>query len=421
MKKLLLGALLLPVCLFATNGASDIGVGAKSKGMGGVGIALPQDAFASAFNPAGLVRVGNRGDVGLGYIQQTGFQRVYDIQTGATFEAITGKNSSRSLWFPELGLVWRYCANQSVGFAAFVRGAQSTRFEFKAFENLGASIPSRFSGYSIFFVPSWSWGITPCISVGLAINGMVQTHSNNVDYSGLDSSIAPNLPNGSFLGPGRVDTAGGVSVRGGVLAAPAHWLNLGITYQTPALMSKLSSYSGQWPDGGYWDWPSEMGAGVAVCCDSLLFSIDWVYLFWSDTTTWGNSFVFAEGQTGGFQYKTGSRFGPGFGWRDQTVWKFGFSWTPCRCLTFRGGYNFGNTPQLGEEAFLNRLTFATVQHHVTVGVSWTICALELSAYYYHGFKGRVKGRGPFFVGSSDTADVVNHQNAVGISVGGCWW
>src|SRR4030067_1893389 len=49
----------------ASNGYFAIGTGTKSKGMGGVGIALPQDTLAAANNPAGAVFVGDRFDIGV--------------------------------------------------------------------------------------------------------------------------------------------------------------------------------------------------------------------------------------------------------------------------------------------------------------------------------------------------------------------
>ena len=49
----------------ATNGYFQHGYGVKSQGMGGVGIALPQDALAAATNPAGMAFIGNRYDLGV--------------------------------------------------------------------------------------------------------------------------------------------------------------------------------------------------------------------------------------------------------------------------------------------------------------------------------------------------------------------
>lgn len=56
---------------YATDGYFSDGYGMKSIGMAGVGIALPQDAIAAANNPAGMVMVGDRIDMGISLLGQT--------------------------------------------------------------------------------------------------------------------------------------------------------------------------------------------------------------------------------------------------------------------------------------------------------------------------------------------------------------
>ena len=54
-----------PASVFATNGMFLIGTGTKARGMGGVGITMTHDTFASAANPATMARIdGNRFDIG---------------------------------------------------------------------------------------------------------------------------------------------------------------------------------------------------------------------------------------------------------------------------------------------------------------------------------------------------------------------
>src|SRR4030065_652539 len=62
---LLIGLAVSGQAAIASNGFFAIGQGTKSKGMGGVGIALPQDSLASAANPAGMVFLGDRFDIGM--------------------------------------------------------------------------------------------------------------------------------------------------------------------------------------------------------------------------------------------------------------------------------------------------------------------------------------------------------------------
>ena len=58
-------ALLVPLQASTTNGCFSHGYGAKSQGIAGAGIALPQDGLAAASNPAGTAAVGSRLDLGL--------------------------------------------------------------------------------------------------------------------------------------------------------------------------------------------------------------------------------------------------------------------------------------------------------------------------------------------------------------------
>ena len=65
LQKLLLATLALTSThAFATDGYFAHGYGVKAQGMGGVGIALPQDALAAATNPAGMGLIGDRIDFG---------------------------------------------------------------------------------------------------------------------------------------------------------------------------------------------------------------------------------------------------------------------------------------------------------------------------------------------------------------------
>ena len=54
----LIASLALSEAAYATNGYFSHGYGIKAEGMGGVGIALPQDTLAAATNPAGMGLIG---------------------------------------------------------------------------------------------------------------------------------------------------------------------------------------------------------------------------------------------------------------------------------------------------------------------------------------------------------------------------
>src|SRR5664279_2673161 len=89
---------------FATNGYFSDGYGIKAKGMAGVGIAMPQDSMAAATNPAGMVMVGDRLDVGIDWFKPN---RGADISGNAFFlgplNGTYNGNGDSSFLIPEFG------------------------------------------------------------------------------------------------------------------------------------------------------------------------------------------------------------------------------------------------------------------------------------------------------------------------------
>ena len=69
LRLLLSGGVSLSSIAAATNGYFSHRYGLKAQGMGGAGIALPQDSLAAATNPAGMGLVGNRADVGVDWFR----------------------------------------------------------------------------------------------------------------------------------------------------------------------------------------------------------------------------------------------------------------------------------------------------------------------------------------------------------------
>jgi long-chain fatty acid transport protein len=76
----------------ATNGYFSHGYGVKSQGLGGVGIALPQDSLAAATNPAGLGLVGDRVDVGLTWFRPDREAKISGTPGGFSDGTFEGNN-----------------------------------------------------------------------------------------------------------------------------------------------------------------------------------------------------------------------------------------------------------------------------------------------------------------------------------------
>ncbi|MDP2231598.1 hypothetical protein [Methylotenera sp.] len=88
----------------ATDGYFAHGYGVKSQAMGGVGIALPQDALAAAANPAGLGLVGDRVDFGVTWFRPQRETQLVDTAGGSkAFDGDYDANDTENFIIPEFG------------------------------------------------------------------------------------------------------------------------------------------------------------------------------------------------------------------------------------------------------------------------------------------------------------------------------
>ena len=131
-----------PGSAFATNGYFAHGYSIKEKGLAGAGVALPQDSLAAATNPAGMVMVGQRGDLGASLFSpsrsytSTGTtgqpDNVFCAPAGACpFEVGPQSIESEDDFFliPNFGMNWMLDPNSSIGISVYGNGGMVTRYK----------------------------------------------------------------------------------------------------------------------------------------------------------------------------------------------------------------------------------------------------------------------------------------------------
>jgi long-chain fatty acid transport protein len=80
----------------------------------------------------------------------------------------------------------------------------------------------------------------------------------------------------------------------------------------------------------------------------------------------------------------GADNGPGFGWNDINVYKFGVDWRYSPLWTFRAGYSYNDSPLNSRDIMMSILAPAVVQHHITGGLKYRWSSnmdVEFSAMY----------------------------------------
>ncbi|HEY5993717.1 MAG TPA: outer membrane protein transport protein [Gallionellaceae bacterium] len=402
---LIAGGLASPLAQ-ATNGYLPIGYGVKNEGMGGVGIALPQDSLAAAVNPAGMVMVGDRADVGL-----TLFRPNRDLTISGNGAGMNGSysgNGRTNFLVPNLGYNKMINPDMSLGVSIYGNGGMNTQYNNNPLTPIGGQGAAGVNLAQLFISPTWSMKLNDKHSIGVAINFAYQTFSaqglqpfDNAGFSAHPGSVTNN----------GTDSSTGIGIRLGWTGQVTDMVTLGATFQPKTKMSKFSKYSGLFADGGSFDIPATYGAGVAVKANQqTTIGFDVVKIQYSGVSSVGNSAGLPPPQFG-------AAGGPGFAWQDMTVYKLGFAYAYDSNLTLRAGFNH-NSQQIGSNAaFINFLAPGVVQNHLTLGSTWKMAdKSELSVAYIHAFSQTVTGPIPGPLGAGN-ASIRMHEDSIGVMYG----
>ena len=360
----------------ATNGYFSHGYGMKAKGMAGVGIALPQDSLAAATNPAGIVMVGDRMDVGVDLFRPDRNTEITSAMGPAagTYDG----NGDTNFLVPELGYNKTLGADSAFGIAVYGNGGMNTRYTDLNTRTGGGIFGSGDLGVDLsqlFIAPTYAMKVNADHSVGVSLNLAYQRFK------------AEGLQNFGIINPGY-DSSTGWGVRIGWTGQITPAVSLGATYQTKTQMGKLSKYAGLFAEQGGFDIPANYGVGLAFKLDdSTVLAADVQTIEYSGVKSIANSGNVSPALLG-------TDGGPGFGWRDMTVVKLGASHQFGGGVVVRAGFSTGKQPIPENETIFNVLAPGVVENHLTLGATWTLAnSSELTVGYMHAFKKTVTGAG----------------------------
>ncbi len=394
---------------YATDGYFAHGYGVKSQGMGGVGIALPQDTLAAAANPAGMGLIGDRVDFGLTWFRP---QRESKIAgSGAPVNATYDGNDTEDFFIPEFGYNRQVNPNLTLGVSVYGNGGMNTDYK-NGIPLFGSTGSAGVDLAQLFIAPTVTWKLTPSQTFGATLNLAYQRFEIKglQGFSGFSSSPSDLTNKGH-------DSSYGVGLHLGWIGQLNDAVTLGATYQSKTYMSKFDKYKGLFAEGGDFDVPSTYGVGIAVkATPQLTLAGDIQRINYGDVKSVGNlsslSTLFSGNQLG-------LDNGPGFGWRDVTTYKLGASYAYNHSLTIRGGYNHSTQPIRSGKTLFNILAPGVVQDHVTLGATYVLPnKSELSFAYMHAFEESVKGNNsilPAFGGGE--ANLKMYQDSLGIAYG----
>ena len=401
---------------FATNGYFSHGYGIKAKGMAGVGIAIPQDALAAATNPAGMVMVGDRLDLGVDWFKPN---RGADI-VGAGAPGATGSyngNGDSSFLIPEFGYNKMLGGDMSVGVSVYGNGGMNTRYNTSPFVAYGGQNPAGVNLEQLFVAPTFAMKLSKDHAIGASIVFAYQTFGAT-GLQGFDNAFVSASP-GNVTNRGN-DRSTGWGLRLGWTGQVNQTVTLGATYASK-IKGKFDAYKGLFAEQGGFDIPENYGVGIAVkATPKLTVAMDIQQINYGAIRSVANTIDCLPAGSGCL---LGQSSGPGFGWRDLTAYKLGVSYEHSNELTLRAGISTNRQPIPAGQTFFNILAPGTVENHLTLGGTWTLANKnELTVAYMHAFKKSVNGSGSIAPGGppgfgGGEANLHMSQDSLGVGFG----
>lgn len=460
---LAVAGLAMPGIASATNGYFSHGYGMTAKGMGGAATAMAKDAFGGANNPASMVFVGDRLDVGVDWFRPIRSAERTGSENGMDFTSNSGSNDFA---VPEFGFNMMMGDKMSFGVTVYGNGGMNTDYAggeiaggagtvCSAFETVGGQpISARNNALcgngklgvdlmQLVIAPTFAYKVTEQHSVGVSpligyqrfkadgLQGFTGYTSRDLADAGM--GMAPTGSSNAFLTNVGYDNALGYGIRFGYMGKLNDMVTVGAAYSSKIKMSSFSKYKDLFAEQGDFDMPENWNVGIAIKpIPSTTIAVDYQRINYSGVKSIANSSRTAcDGIASmactsmGIASSLGGDAGRGFGWGDVEVLKLGVEYVASPKLTLRAGYSHSDNPITGNDVTFNILAPGVVTDHYTLGFTYTVGKdAEITMSYMHAQENSVSGASLFTpwttamgMGSTGTETIKMHQDSLGIAYG----
>ena len=363
----------------ATDGNKLVGIGAVQNSTAGAGIASPQDATWALLNPASLVDLDRRLDIGVDMlfprreVEVDGPRLVFNIEIPEERRVLSLANHDGGImrdrspvFSPNLGIVLPF-ERLTLGIGIFgVQGNAVDYPESRTIPGLRDGNGDRRAELQVFKMPiSLAYRFENGWSIGASLIGV---HSR-LRTDSLTLELTPTK------GAYRWDDSWGAGI---ALSAYRRWdqWSFGATLTSRQYMTRFSRYKDLMRYR--LDFPWQFQAGIAYRpADKWEFLFDYKFIRWSSVSQIARKTV--QG---------------GLSWRDQHIFKTGLAYDISRRWTLRTGFSYGRTPVPSEAIFSNVLFPAITETHASAGASFRITPRqEFHLAYVHAFRKTKTERG----------------------------
>lgn len=404
----------------ATDGYFSHGYGMKAKGMGGVSLAVAQDAFGGANNPATMVFVGNQFAIGVDWFSP---HREAKRSGSPAFANLDGsaESDSTNFFIPEGGVNYMLRPDLAIGLTVYGHGGMNTDYPSGQintpsgtgtcnFFQTGGLAPARPS-YNLLcgngrlgvdmaqlvVAPTLAWKFAEGHSVGIAPLFAYQRFEVKglQAFAGLSTTFNPATGANAKLTNNGHDSSTGWGARVGYYGHLTEQVQIGASYASKINMGDFDDYRGLFAQSGGFDIPSKWGLGVAFKPTAdWLIAFDYERINYSDVDSVNNrSNLILNCPPFGTNASNclGGSNGAGFGWRSINVWKLGVQYVLNPQWTLRAGYNHSDNPIEKQDVTFNILAPGVITDRVTLGATWTDKQNEITGAFMYAFENDVSG------------------------------
>jgi len=442
--------LAMPGLASATNGYFSHGYGMTAKGMGGAATAMAKDAFGGANNPASMVFVGDRMDVGVDWFRPIRSAERTGSDNGMDFSSNSGSNDFA---IPEFGYNMMLGDKMSLGITVYGNGGMNT--DYAGGEILNASVGghppicNQFQGMAgldntgnasnnalcgngklgvdliqLVIAPTVAYKVNENNSIGVSpLLGYQRFKADGLQGFSAYSTDMNNLTNKGY------DSAYGWGVRFGYMGKLNDMVTVGAAYSTKIAMSKFDKYKGLFAEQGDFDMPENWNLGIAIkATPKTTVAVDYQRINYGGVKSIANSQVMpldATNPPGSIANSLGCDSCRGFGWGDVDVVKLGVEHVYSEKLTLRAGYSHSNNPITARDTTFNIIAPGVVTDHYTLGFTYGLDKVsEITMSYMHAQENSVSGSSlfntwtvPFSMGNTGTEKIKMYQDSLGIAYG----
>lgn len=356
-------AALATTSAFATDGYFPHGYGMKALGMGGASVAMTDNAFAGANNPATASFSGSRADLGL---------NVFSPKRSATQSTATTTSDKNTFFIPEFGYVSKPSGNITYGITVYGNGGMNT--DYPASGNVFGAGSAGVNLEQLTIAPIFSYKVSGTTSIGVSPLLVRQKFAaKGLDGWGVSSNTG-------------ADVSTGLGVRLGMYSLLSPSVAVAASYSPKTNMSKFTKYAGLFAEGGDFDIPANYALGIAFdVSPKIKVALDYQKIQYSGVKAISNDSLSGMASLG-------QANGSGFGWTDVDVLKLGMEWMYSNTLTLRVGYNHTNNPVQSKDVMFNILAPGVITDHYTIGATYKVAKnSELTWAYMYAPENSVSG------------------------------